>query len=231
MKKILLIFSVVFLCSTLCIAQKTISKTDFEHLVDYTNCKYVMAFIKKNDEYKTSYFQTYQKNIEPKLQAVSLDKLEDVLSFADLYKLLNGNIPSQKLAEKINERKIKYNDYQDDNSLISSLSTTRWISTDLSQTATTIQNSKPAKYRPADKKTKNSNPVSEAVDDKTQTSLTSTHVEELQAKLNLLQQQYYDLKNDTKLIEYQKSVNNFRFFVIIVLVFIVGFLVFTFFFF
>lgn len=208
MKKILLIFGIVFMCSNLCIAQKTITSNDFEHLVDYANCNYVMAFIKKNDESKSSYFQTYQKNIEPKLQACSLDNLDDVLSFNELYKLLNTNTPAQKLAEKINQRKNKYIDYKDDTSLINSLSTTGWLNIDLSQTAITIQNIILAKYKIGDKKRKNSNPGYEAEVVKTQTIQTSAQVEELQAKLEQLQLQYNNLKNDTKILDIQRSVES-----------------------
>jgi polyhydroxyalkanoate synthesis regulator phasin len=217
MQKVLLIFSIVFLCSTLCIAQKTINKTDFDHLVDYANCRYVMAFIKKHDAGNAGYFQTYQKNVEPKLLTVSLDNLEDVLSFADLQKLLNGNIPAQKLAEKIHERKDKYNDYQDDNSLINSLNTTSWYKIDLSQSASIIQDSMLAKFKHANKKNKNSNPVSEAEVVKTQTIQTSTQVVELQAKLDQLQQKINELKIDSKILDIQKSVETYTLAVFIVL--------------
>jgi hypothetical protein len=231
MKKILFVFSIVFLCNTLVIAQKTINKTDFEYLVDYANCKYVMAFINKHDDGKTAYFQSYQKNVEPKLQTATLDKLNNALSYDELHKLLDNNIPAQKLAEKINERKNKYNDYQDDISLINSLSTSGWYNIDLSQTAATIQNGILGQYKPIDKNSKSSNPVSEAEVVKTQTIQTSTQVEELQAKFDQLQNQYDDLKNDSKILDIQKSVQTLALVVFIVLFVLVVVFVLLFYFF
>lgn len=217
MKKIIFVFSFAFLYCSLVTAQKKISKTEFENLVNYANCKYVMAFINKHDDDKTGYFQTYQKNVEPKLQTAAFDKLNNVLSYEELHKLLDNNVPAQKLAEKINERKKNYNDYTDDISLINSLSTSGWYNIDLSQTAATIQNSLLAQYNPMDKKIKNSNLYSEAEVVKTQTIQTSTQVEELQAKFDQLQNQYDDLKNDSKILDTQKSVQNLALTVFIVL--------------
>lgn len=217
MKNIIFVLSIVFLSSNIVTAQKTISKTDFENLVNYANCKYVMTFINKHDNDKTAYFQSYQKNVEPKLQTASLDNLNNTISYEELYKLLSNNTPAQKLAEKINERKNKYNDYSDDISLIYSLNTTGWYNIDLSQTAASIQNSIIGQYKPTDKNIKNSNPVSEAEVVKTQTIQTSTQVEELQAKFDQLQNQYDDLKNDSKILDTQKSVQSLALTVFVVL--------------
>jgi hypothetical protein len=202
MKKTILILGLVFLCGTLAIAQKTIGKADYEHLVDYANCQYVMAFIEKNDAGKTYITDTYEKSVKPQLEVASLENLDKTLCYSKLVSLLSNNNPAKQLAKKINTRKSKYDEYRDDYALIYALGTTGWHNIDLSQTATIIQNDILAKYEHADKI---SSVVSEAEIVKTQTIQTSTQVEELQAQLNQLQQQYDSLKNDSRVFDIQKS--------------------------
>ena len=107
MKKVVLIISVIFLCSTYSIAQKTISKEDFYRLVDYANCQYLMAFIENNDAGKP-YMQQYEKTVKPELQKATLDDLNKVPDFEKIKRLFpkGSNDIALNLANKINERKI-----------------------------------------------------------------------------------------------------------------------------
>ena len=208
MKRIILLITLVFLCNSFIIAQKTISKKDFELLVDYANCKYVQAFIEKNDAGKSYFVDTYEKKVKPELEKASIENLEAVIGYKNLEELLANNIPALELAKKINERKSKFDEFQDDETLINSLSTTGWKNVDLIKTATNIQTEILSKYNLLNKQ--NSYKTSESEVVKNQTIQTSRQVEDLQLKLEKIQQQYEDLKNDTKIIEYKNSFNNFR---------------------
>jgi hypothetical protein len=224
--KIIKIISILILCSSSANGQQNIDKDTFEKLVDYANCKYVETFILKNDKDKIDYFKTYQRDLSKRLDEASLENLQEVLSFKDLHNQLSNNLPAQKLAERINDRKSKYDDYQDDISLINSLSTTVWNNIDLSQTAANIQNSILSKFEFTDNKSNNTKPISEAEVVKTQTIQTSSQVEQLQSKLDEIQLQYDNLSNDTKIIEYQQSFIIFRIIVLsalgLMLLFFIG---------
>lgn len=209
MKQIILALSLIFLCSVQSTAQKTISKEDFENLVDYANCKYVMTFIEENDGGKPYFEDTYKKKVKPEMEKVTLDNFETILNYQKLVELLSNNIPALELAKKINNRKLKFDELQDNESLINSLGTTGWKNIDLSMTAANIQNEILTKYKLANGEKSIMN-VSESEIVKAQTIQTSTQVEELYLKLDELQQQYDNLKNDTKIIEYQKSFKNFK---------------------
>lgn len=211
MKQIIVLINLVFLYTTLSNAQKTISKEDFDHLVDYANCKYVLVFIEKNDAGKQYFEDTYKKKVKPELEKVSLVNFETILNYKKLEELLTKNIPASQLAEKINDRKVKYEEFQDNESLINSLGTTGWKDVDLIKVAANIQNEILTKYNSTNNN--KSNKISENEIVKTQTIQTSRQVEELHSKLDQLQEQYENLKNDKKNIEYQKSFEKFRFIV------------------
>lgn len=208
--KIIKIILILLLCSSFAQGQQKIDKETFEKLVDYANCKYVESFIEKHDKEKSAYYKTYQKDLAKRLQEASVENLQEILSYSELSNQLSNNTPAQILAERINDRKTKYNDYHDNISLINSLSTTGWYNIDLSQTAANIQNSILSIFEPTDKKSKNTKPISEAEVVKAQTIQTSTQVEQLQSKFNELQQQNDKLSNDNTTNEIQKSLNTFK---------------------
>ena len=211
MKQIILALNIVFLCNFLTTAQKTISKKDFESLVDYANCKYVMAFIEKNDIGKAYFIDTYEKKVKPELGKATLSDFKTISNFQMLTNLLsNDNSLAYGLAKKIDRRKLGYDNFQDNESLINSLSTTGWNNIDLSQTAANIQNDIMSILGPSNNKNKNIKPVSEAEVVKAQTIQTSTQVEQLQAKFDELQQQNDKLSDDTTTTELQKSFKNFK---------------------
>ena len=205
--KIIKAILILLLCSPFAQGQQKIDKETFEKLVDYANCKYVESFIEKHDKGKSDYYETYQDSAQ-KLKEASLENLQDILSYSELSNQLNNNNPAKELAKKINERKAKYADYQDNISLINSLSTTGWNNIDLSQTAANIQNNILSNIVPTDKKSKNTKPVSEAEIVKTQTIQTSSQVEQLLTKINELHQHNDKLNNITD--EMQKSLETFK---------------------
>jgi len=221
---ILVIIILLLIYSPFAVGQQKIDKVTFEKLVDYANCKYVQAFIDKNDIGKSYYTDTYIKKIQPSLQIISLDNFETILPFENLKNLLYNNIPALELAKRINDRKLKFDEFEDNESLISTLVTTGWKNIDLSQTAADIQNRILSKY--GSKNDIKHIKVSESEVVKTQTIQTTAQVEELQSKLNQMQLQYDNLKNDTKILEYQESLKDFKIIIISVLgVIIVFFLV------
>lgn len=225
MRKLLLILSFVFLNYTWGSAQNTITKTEFEHLVDYVNSQNVRTFIKKYDENKPGYFQTYQKNVEPKLQAASLDNLEKVLSYDNLYKLLKDNTPAQNLAKKINELKNKYDENLDNITLINFLSITSWNNIDLSENSNTLQNSLLAKYNPIDKNSNNSNTISKTEEVKSPELQNSTTIEN-PTQSDIPENQINNFENEKKFLELQKSVNRIFWIQIIVTFMFIGICVF-----
>ena len=105
--------------STFSIAKKTIKKEDFEHLVDYANCKYVQAFIEQNDTGKPYYTDIYKVKVKPELEKVSLANFTTILNFGKLEEILSDNTLVLELAKKINDRKSKFDKFKDDASLIS----------------------------------------------------------------------------------------------------------------
>lgn len=181
-KKILLMTSAVFLCILQGLAQKTISKADFESLVDYANCKYVMTFIEKNDADKSYFKDTYKKKVKPELEKSTLNDLGSV-SYQAIIQLLQDNVHAQELAKKINERKSKYDDSSDDTDLINSLGAEKWKGVDLSDVASNIQNEISANY------SQNYN------ESHVQKSFTTAQEQDLQANTKQLQDQYESLKN------------------------------------
>jgi len=225
--KIIKAILILLLCSPFAQGQQKIDKETFEKLVDYANCKYVESFIEKHDKGKSDYYETYRKTLAQKLKEASLENLQDILSYSELSNQLNNNNPAKELAKKINERKAKYADYQDNISLINSLSTTGWNNIDLSQTAANIQNNILSNIVPTDKKSKNTKPVSEAEIVKTQTIQTSSQVEQLLTKINELHQHNDKLNNITD--EMQKSLETFKLIVLGAFISLIPFLVIFFF--
>ncbi|MDR0560670.1 MAG: prefoldin subunit, partial [Prevotellaceae bacterium] len=162
MRKITVIFSVLVLCSVSAFAQKTISKDDFEHLVDYANCQYLMAFIEKNAS-KSYIKDTYEKKVKPILQKATLDDLTKVPTIDTINNLfsidsidsidsndkaLSNLLKSAKgLAETINKRKGNYDYSPDNNSLVDELNAKIWSNVDLKNTATKIKNDVRKKYQ------------------------------------------------------------------------------------
>ncbi|HOK99080.1 MAG TPA: hypothetical protein PLD12_08080 [Bacteroidales bacterium] len=208
MKKQVIILKIFILLSTYCFGQVTITKQEFEKLVDYANCKYVQAYIEKNDASKPYYRDTYLKKIKPELNKVNLDSFQTILSYDQLLDLLSNNEPAFKLVKKFNERKLKYAEFEDNESLLKSLITSGWNNVDLSQTAREIQDDLLSKYET--KKGINQKKTSESDVVKAQILQTASQVEELQLKLSQLQEKFKILSNDTKIIEFQQSLNRLK---------------------
>lgn len=137
-----------------------------------------------------------------------MDNFESIIGYQRLLDLLSNNTPALELAKRINDRKLRYDEFYDDETLINSLSTTGWKNIDLSGIATDIQNKLIAKYSLPNRQA-NFN-VSESQVVKTQTIQTSRQVEDLQQKFEMLQQQYENLKNETKIIDYQSAIIRLR---------------------
>lgn len=195
MKQIILL-SIFFFCSFFTSAQKTISKEDFESLVDYANSNYVMAFIEKNDVEKPYYTDTYEKKVKPELEKASLDNFETIPNYQEISELLVNNAPALKLAGTINERKNDFDNAQSNKSLIEVLRASEWKEINLIQTADIILNECLRKY--------NINDISynQGIAQE-QTTQFSTHAKQPQ-------QQNDKSNNDTKIIEFQKSLNIFK---------------------
>ena len=106
MKKIAVILNMIFLCGTLCTAQK-ISKTTFDKWVDYANCKYTVAYIEffRFDPSESKNIKSYDDNVKNKLTNVDIN---NPLSLNEIRSLLceNGwNNTYTKVSEKIDEKK------------------------------------------------------------------------------------------------------------------------------
>ncbi|MDR3140786.1 MAG: hypothetical protein LBU37_03545 [Tannerellaceae bacterium] len=119
MKKITVIFSVLVLCCISAVAKKEIDKAFFDHLLDYANYQYLIAFIEKNDAEKSYIKDTYEKSVKPELLKATLNNLNDAPNYNKIESLFpdGSNDVALQLAGKINKRKNKYNKALDDNSL------------------------------------------------------------------------------------------------------------------
>ncbi|NDV65649.1 hypothetical protein [Bacteroides sp. 224] len=109
-KKILLIISILFLSTLQCFAQKTITKTEFEDLVDYANCRYTAKYIEsfRDDEIEKENIDKYDKNIKSILDEATIKKSP---KFNELEKLLKNNGWSKtftELTQKVCEKKQKF---------------------------------------------------------------------------------------------------------------------------
>lgn len=215
MKQILILLSIFLFCSFISSAQKTISKEDFEFLVDYANSHYIMAFIEKNDINKPYYDDTYIKKVKPELEIVSLENFETIPDYRKISELLSNNGLALRLAETINERKNEYENVQSNEQLINELKATKWENVDLIPTAEIVLNSIFEKFNieggtTAQKKVQQ------------QTIQTSTQVEELQTQFVQLQQKNEELSIESKLEDYQKSLLLFKLIVLGAAILIIG---------
>ena len=181
MKKLAVIINLIILFGFTCIAQNKIVKTEFEDLIDYANCQYLMEF--------TENYDAYEKSVKPVLQKSSLDDLNSIPTFEIIKGLFQGNSNNAalQLAEKINERKLKYDNSPDNDALLKLLIAESWHDINLTRTATKVQNDIRKKY--------NLGIVSqqEIVNDKTIEN--SGKIEELQEKNQTLQQRVEILEN------------------------------------
>jgi hypothetical protein len=214
MKPLLLILIIVFFCVNFTTAQKTISKENFESLVDYANCRYIMAFIEKNDVDSQYLTDTYSKEVKPELTKASLDNLGETPHFQIISQLLSKNERALKLAETINRRKENYENAQSDEELIIELKATKWYNIDLIPTAEVVLNLVFKKYKI------NSNISTQEIVQE-QTIQTSTQVEQLQSSFNQLKQQYDKLSNENEIIEHQKALRSFKLIVLSIIIFLV----------
>ena len=181
MKKLAVIINLIILFGFTCIAQNKIVKTEFEDLIDYANCQYLMEF--------TENYDAYEKSVKPVLLKSSLDDLNSIPTFEIIKGLFQGNSNNAalQLAEKINERKLKYDNSPDNDALLKLLIAESWHDINLTRTATKVQNDIRKKY--------NLGIVSqqEIVNDKTIEN--SGKIEELQEKNQTLQQRVEILEN------------------------------------
>lgn len=207
MIKKIVIFSLLNLFLVSVFAQNKMDKATFEHLVDYANCQYLMAFIEKNDAGKPYFIETYEKGVKSVLQKAKIDNLNNVPDYNKIKDLFsNGsNNYALSLAEKINERKGKYGSSPDNNSLIESLRATAWKSINLTGVAAKIQKS--IRTKSYTEQTQKPTPVLEQEDVKYQDNQTSSQVDVLQTEIDSLQQQYNALQNNhSTLATYQLFV-------------------------
>ncbi len=198
-----IVFSLFLLFGTVCIAQNKIDKAEFEHLIDFANCQYLIAFIEKYDVGKPYIKDTYEKSVKPVLQKASLDDLNDVPGFEKIKGLFqnNSNNVALQLAEKINVRKTKYDNSLDNDALIKSLTAESWKNIDLTGTATKVQNAIRKKY------SLGTVSQQEIVNDKTIEN--SGNVEELQEKNQTLQQRVEALEQQIKEKEFENKKPEF----------------------
>ena len=164
-------------------AQKSISKEDFEHFVDYVNCKCVQVYIEKKYQDRPEF-----EKVRSELSKVRLDTFR--LDYDKLNGLLSGIKSASRLAETINSKKAKYDNYQSDSSLIELLRVQKWDDVDLGGTAATIINEISAMYG------------------RTASSTEQPQVQEHQSEFGKLKEEIENLKNHIK--EYEESLNYFK---------------------
>lgn len=224
MKHIFLTITIVFLCYFSTFAQKTISKEDFEKLIDYANCNYIMTYIEKNDSGKPYFTDTDFKKLKSDFYKVSLKDFKTIPDYNDIKKLLANNNQALDLAETINKRKEEYNSIHSDELLIQKLKATVWAKTDLVPTADSVLKSVYEKFRIEDK-------ISAQEIEQTQTNTTSTQGEQLQTIVK--EEQYQDemLNAESHILDYQKSLYVFKLIVMsafILLILLLGIIFFLF---
>jgi hypothetical protein len=142
MRKTKVILIILLFCDISCLAQDKMGKAVFEHLVDYANCHYLMTFIPNSDVNNVYIQNNYENNIKPVLEKATLEDLNNVPSFDKIKSLFiqDDYFSALNLATKINDRKSKYDEYTNNDSLFRELKVERWNRVYLTETARTIQN-------------------------------------------------------------------------------------------
>lgn len=110
MKKVLLISVLLFSCISQGFAQKTISKEDFEHLVDYANCKYTAGYIEmfRSDERERNNIDKYDRNVKSTLNKASIDKSPRINDLEQLLKNNGWSNTFNVLTQKVDDKKKKF---------------------------------------------------------------------------------------------------------------------------
>ncbi len=199
MRKLAVIINLIILFGFTCSAQNKIVKNEFDHLIDYANCQYLMAFIENHDAGKPYIKDTYEKSVKPVLQKSSLDDLNSIPTFEIIKGLFSGNSNNAalQLAEKINERKLKYDNSPDNDGLLKLLTAESWREVNLTSTATKVQNDIRKKY--------DLGIVSQQEIVNNKTIENSGKVEELQEKNQTLQQRVESLENQLNELKAKES--------------------------
>jgi hypothetical protein len=192
MKRSVFFLKIFLLFFTQSFGQKTITQKEFEKLVDYANCKYIQAFIEKKDISKDYFYDTYLKKIKPELVKANLSNFQSIPSYNKIESLLNNNIPALKLAKLINERKSKYSNFPDNQSLLESLMTTGWNDINLVQIASEIKKEVFSKYGIEQKNNAEVDLI------KTKLNQTSSQVKGPISNIDSLQLKLDELLNDVK---------------------------------
>lgn len=133
MKKIFLIISVVLLSIVNVYAQKTISKPEFDHFIDFANCKYVEAYVSTLGDNSA-----IKDKVLEGLKGVTISDNASVLSYDDLKKLCGSENSVVKLIDKIHGRKNEFNQSPNDNKLLMELKASSWEKIDLTSTSTLV---------------------------------------------------------------------------------------------
>lgn len=217
MKKISMIISVFILCGTACIAQNKIDETDFEHLIDYANCQYLMAFIEKGKNNKISGTNTNENEVMSELKKADLSDIKQIPDYNKIKKLVQkiSNGEALLLAEKINNRKAEYKNSTNNEDLIKSLMVYSWKTIELKDTAKKIEKFVRNKY--------NINPVLQGHTEVGGDSGFSK-IKELQEKNRILQGRVLLLEKQLKKIEGKIiDASGYRFIKAVILLLIVSF--------
>lgn len=145
MKKSKFLIITLFI-SSLCFKQKIIINKGFDKLMDYPNCKYIQAFIEKNDASKPYFENYYLEKVKLELVKIDLGSFQKIPKYERIKELLSNNTLTLRLAKKNNERKLQYDEFQVNESLLHSLIISGWDNIDFNKTVTNIQNKILAKY-------------------------------------------------------------------------------------
>jgi len=111
MKNIALVIFASFLFVFQGVAQKTISKTDFEHLVDYVNCKYTARYIEqfRSDINERNNIDKYDKHIKPSLNDASIGRSPQIDELKTLLINNGWSKTCNELTQKVDDKKKKFN--------------------------------------------------------------------------------------------------------------------------
>jgi len=150
MRKLILIFGTIILCSISTFAEK-IDKTTFNKLVDYANCKYTAAYIeiqRQTQEAKgTNDIKLYDKNVKLILENATIEKSP---TFEELKELLENNDwkgTFNNLTSKVNDRKTKFTDEMSNSQLIELLKLDGDFATKLKDVINNLQSELKGKFK------------------------------------------------------------------------------------
>jgi len=121
-KKFLLATLGIILCSTISVAQNTVSQEEYEKWIDYVNCKYIVAFVEKKIAQKSSEIDDkFRKEYSNNKLMLDVNSFYKIPKYNEIKKAIGSYQKTKALSKYINDKKSSLQQDWDKNQLINYL--------------------------------------------------------------------------------------------------------------